>query len=65
VRFLRLPRINTKREVWPGGPKLGEVIEAQLSPSPNAQSGAEPASDDAAAPPAESTSALNLLLLLR
>jgi len=23
-----------KREVWPGGPKLGEVVEAQLRPGP-------------------------------
>jgi hypothetical protein len=65
MRFLRFPRINTKREVWPGGPKVGEVIEAQLSPSPKGQSGAEPAADDAEAPPAEDTSAVNLLLLLR
>jgi hypothetical protein len=35
-----LPRINLKREVWPGGPKVGDVLEAQLSPRPSTDPGA-------------------------
>lgn len=46
-----------KREVWPGGPKVGEVLEAQLSPSPRAPASIGP-QDDA-------TVSVNLLLLLR
>jgi hypothetical protein len=45
-----------KREVWPGGPKVGEVLEAQLAPTPRAPASTEP--DDA-------TVSVNLLLLLR
>lgn len=46
-----------KREVWPGGPKVGEVLEAQLSPTtPRPPASTEP--PDANAP-------INLLLLLR
>lgn len=44
-----------KREVWPGGPKVGEVLEAQLSPTPKA----------AGEPPEDTSASVNLLLLLR
>jgi hypothetical protein len=52
-----LRRINMKREVWPGGPKVGEVLEAQLSPAPTAPAATEP--------PEGATASVNLLLLLR
>jgi len=45
-----------KREVWPGGPKVGEVLEAQLSPTPR-----PPASTE----PPDANASINLLLLLR
>jgi hypothetical protein len=66
VRFLpRIPRINTKRELWPGGPKVGEVIEAQLSPPPQAAAATDTGDDDAATPGAAERTAVDLLLLLR
>jgi hypothetical protein len=46
-----------KREVWPGGPKVGEVLEAQLSTTPKAPATTEP--------PDGATASINLLLLLR
>jgi hypothetical protein len=46
-----------KREVWPGGPKVGEVLEAQLSPTPRPPATTEP--------PDDATASINLLLLLR
>jgi hypothetical protein len=52
-----LPKFNMKREVWPGGPKVGEVIEAKLSPPPRPAAGTEP--------PEAATASINLLLLLR
>ena len=52
-----LPRFNMKREVWPGGPKVGEVLEAQLSPTPKAPVTTEP--------PEAATASIELLLLLR
>jgi len=66
-----LPRFNMKREVWPGGPQLGQVVEAQLNPPANAPAAA--AAVAASAPPdaaeqpdeGEDTSAIELLLLLR
>jgi hypothetical protein len=63
VRTVRLlPRINLKREVWPGGPQVGEVLEKQLTPPPRLSSSAQPAS-----PAAQTTTddSVNLLLLLR
>jgi hypothetical protein len=44
-----------KREVWPGGPQVGKVLEAQFSPPPRAAATTEP-------PEAAS---IDLLLLLR
>jgi hypothetical protein len=52
-----LPRFNMRREVWPGGPKVGEVLEAQLSTTPKAPATTEP--------PDGATASINLLLLLR
>jgi hypothetical protein len=49
-----LPRFNMKREVWPGGPQVGHVLEAKLSPPARAPETAEP-----------EAVATNLLLLLR
>ena len=51
-----LPRFNLKREVWPGGPQVGQVLEAQLSPAQSAPARAEEPDD---------ATPLNLLLLLR
>ena len=59
-----LPRINLKREAWPGGPQFGEVLEAQLSPTANAGSGSGPAGA-ADQTPSNDSVAVNLLLLLR
>jgi hypothetical protein len=59
-----LPRINLKREAWPGGPQFGEVLEAQLSPPANAGSGGGPAGA-ADQTPSSDSAAVNLLLLLR
>jgi hypothetical protein len=64
VRLFR--RFNPKHEVWPGGPQIGQVIEAQLSPPAGAPAGAEPAAADAAgAAEDDDTTAVDLLLLLR
>jgi hypothetical protein len=64
VRLFR--RFNPKREVWPGGPQIGQVIEAQLSPPVGASAGGEPAAADAVeAPEDEDTTTVDLLLLLR
>ncbi len=65
MRFLRIPRINTKRELWPGGPKVGEVIEAQLSAPANAAPRSEGTDDEAVTPGAATGTAVDLLLLLR
>lgn len=27
-----IPRLSSKQKIWPGGPELGEVVQAQLSP---------------------------------
>lgn len=59
-----LPRINLKREAWPGGPQVGEVLEAQLSPGANTGSGPGPAGAGDQALPSDSV-AVNLLLVLR
>jgi hypothetical protein len=59
-----LPRINLKRHLWPGGPQVGEVIEAQLSPRPNVSSGPMFAGGTDSSLPPDSV-ATNLLLLLR
>jgi hypothetical protein len=52
-----LPKFNMKREVWPGGPQVGQVIEAQLSPAQKTPATAEQ--------PADAVAQINLLLLLR
>lgn len=52
-----LPKFNMKREVWPGGPQVGQVIEAQLSPAEKPPATAEQQAD--------ATAPINLLLLLR
>jgi hypothetical protein len=59
-----LPRINLKREAWPGGPQFGEVLEAQLTPTTNAGPGGGPAGAAEQTPPNDSA-AVNLLLVLR
>ena len=58
-----LPRINLKREAWPGGPQFGEVLEAQLTPGANPGSGPAVSGAGEQAPPNDS--AVQLLLLLR
>jgi hypothetical protein len=59
-------RFNPKREVWPGGPQIGQVIEAQLSPSAATPAGVAPAAGDVAeAPEDDDAAAVDLLLLLR
>jgi hypothetical protein len=64
VRLFR--RFNLKHEVWPGGPQVGQVIEAQLSPPAGAPGNAESAVADAVeAPDDEDTTAVDVLLLLR
>jgi hypothetical protein len=45
-----------RREVWPGGPQVGQVLEAQLSPAERAPATAEQ--------PADASALINLLLLL-
>jgi len=65
VRLLRIPRFNPKREVWPGGPELGKVIEAQLTPPANRAPGAPVAAVEDDEPVVEDRTAVNLLLLLR
>jgi hypothetical protein len=32
VRVRLIPRLSSKQKIWPGGPELGEVVQAQLSP---------------------------------
>jgi hypothetical protein len=59
-----LPRINLKREVWPGGPQVGQVLEAQLSPTASPSSSAQPA-NPAVQTATDDTLQVNLLLLLR
>ena len=59
-----LPRISLKREAWPGGPNVGQVLEAQLSPPANAGPGSALAGTSERTPSDESA-AVNLLLLLR
>jgi hypothetical protein len=61
VRLLpRFGRFNAKREVWPGGPQIGQVIEAQLTPG-----GAQAASDAEEPEPKKADHTVELLLLLR
>jgi hypothetical protein len=59
-----LPRINLKRAVWPGGPQVGEVLEAQLSPRASVNSRPELAGPTEQTPSHGSVAA-GLLLLLR
>ena len=62
VRLLpRFRRISSKTEMWPGGPQVGEVVQAQLTPG-NATS-ADGGEDEA--PAAKDHTATHLLLLLR
>lgn len=64
VRLLpRLGRFNAKREVWPGGPQIGQVIEAQLTPG-DGQARGDADESELAAPEKDHT-ATHLLLLLR
>jgi len=60
----RLGRFNSEREVWPGGPQIGQVVEAQLTPPANAAVAAADAGEDEAAREKHNT-ATQLLLLLR
>jgi hypothetical protein len=59
-----LPRINLKREAWPGGPQVGDVIQAQLSPRSVATSGPQLAGSTDQAP-SDQGIVVDLLLLLR
>jgi hypothetical protein len=59
-----LPRINLKREVWPGGPRVDEVLQAQLTPRASVSSGPQLAGPTEQAPSRDSV-AVDLLLLLR
>jgi hypothetical protein len=59
-----LPRINLKRQAWPGGPQVGEVLEAQLSPRPSVSSRAQLSGLTDQTPPHDPV-AVDLLLLLR
>jgi hypothetical protein len=59
-----LPRFNLKRQVWPGGPQVGEVIEAQLSPRSSVSAGAQLSGTPEQAPEHDAV-AVDLLLLLR
>ena len=59
-----LPRINLKREAWPGGPQVGEVIQAQLEPRPSVSSVSLPTSSTDQTSSHDSV-AVELLLLLR
>jgi hypothetical protein len=61
----RLGRFNAKREVWPGGPQVGQVIEAQLNPPASVASGAATAELAEEPPAQDDTRAVQLLLLLR
>lgn len=27
-----IPRLSSKQKVWPGGPELGQIVQAQLTP---------------------------------
>jgi len=59
-----LPRINLKREAWPGGPQFDEVLRAQLSPRPSFSPGSQLA-DQGEQTPSRDSVAVDLLLLLR
>jgi hypothetical protein len=59
-----LPRINLKRQVWPGGPQFGEVLEAQLSPRASIGSGARLVGSSEQTQSHDAVS-VDLLLLLR
>jgi hypothetical protein len=59
-----LPRINLRRAVWPGGPQVGEVLEAQLSPRATVSSSPEHAGPTEQTP-SHGSVAVDLLLLLR
>jgi hypothetical protein len=64
VRLMpRFGRLNSKREVWPGGPQIGQVIEAQLTPAANPSAAG---ADGEEAPTGEKDrTATQLLLLLQ
>jgi hypothetical protein len=49
--------------MWQGGPKVGEVVQAQLTPPANATGGADGGEDDG--PAGKDQTATHLLLLLR
>ena len=69
-----IPRLSSKQKIWPGGPELGEVVQAQLTPPGSAAAaGAPPAivppvgpAPLVSAPPApEPAPEVELLLVLR
>jgi len=37
-----IPRLSSKQKIWPGGPELGEVVQAQLAPPGSAAAAALP-----------------------
>jgi hypothetical protein len=61
----RFARINSKSEVWPGGPQVGQVIQAQLNPSAGGAPAAPTAQLDDGDDAPQDTTARDLLLLLR
>jgi hypothetical protein len=60
-----LPRINLKRQVWPGGPQVGEVLQAQLSPRPGVAAPGAQLAGSGDQTPSDDEIAVDLLLLLR
>jgi hypothetical protein len=71
VRVRLIPRLSSKQKMWPGGPELGQVVQAQLSPPaaavtgpPVAPVGPAPLTEEAAAPE-QPSSAVELLMVLR
>jgi hypothetical protein len=63
VRLLpRFRRISSKTEMWRGGPQVGEVVQAQLTPPAKAK-GRDAGEDEA--PAEKDHTATHLLLLLR
>jgi hypothetical protein len=62
VRLLpRFRRISSKTEMWPGGPQVGDVVQAQLTPPAKAKG----AAGEDEAPAEKDDTATHLLLLLR
>jgi hypothetical protein len=63
-----IPRLNSKTKIWPGGPDVGQVFEAQLNPAARSAAAVvegsvvEPVIE---APPAQASAEVELLLVLR